>query len=236
MKRLILLPFILLSCGTETGNPVISLQFLLDESQAQAKTTITLAQISAKQIELRNAIDCNGKAEIELQGPFLLDLLAPEPPQSLQNITLKGGAYCRFEFEWNASQESTTGASPELTGKAIVVGGTLPDQTPFIIRSERNGKVRLENGAGSFPIDQATNALFVAFRADALLANLDFTTVTPDANGVLRIESGLNENLLEQFEDNLEQALRLFDDDNGDNELEADEAEDEDILATPSAF
>ena len=235
MKRLLLLP-LFLSCGTETGNPVISLQFLLDESQAQAPATITLAQISAKQLELRNAIDCNGKAEVELQGPFVLDLLAPEPPQNLQNITLKGGAYCRFEFEWNASQEPIAGASPELTGKAIVVGGTLLDQTPFIIRSERNGQVRLENDAGSFPIDQATNALFVAFRADALLANLDFTTATPDANGVLRIESGVNDDLLDQFEANLEQALRLFDDDNGDDQLEADEAQDEDILATPSAF
>jgi hypothetical protein len=236
MKRSILLPFIILSCGTETGNPVISLQFLLDESQAQAPATITVAQISTQQIELRNAIDCNGKAEVEIQGPFVLDLLAPNSPKYLQNIKLKGGAYCRFEFEWNANQDPVPGASPELTGKAIVIAGTLLDQTPFIIRSERNGAVRLENDAGSFPIDQATNALFVAFRTDALLADLDFTAATPDANGVLRIESGVNDDLLDQFEANLEQALRLFDDDNGDQELEADEAQDEDILAIPSAF
>lgn len=236
MKRFMLFSFLYVSCGTETGNPVVSVQFLLDESQAPAPVTIAEAFVSAKQIELRNAADCNGSAEIEVEGPFALDLLSQASPAQLQNLTVKGGAYCRFEFEWNAAPDPLPGAPAALTGKSLIISGFLPDDTPFIVRSERNGAVRLDNDAEGFPIDQTTNNLFVAFRAEALFAGIDFESALPDVDGVIRIETGQNEALLDLFEENLEEALRLFDDDNGNDTLDVDEGDDADVLAIPSAF
>jgi hypothetical protein len=222
------------SCGTEIGNPVVDVRFALSRAEAPAFLLDT-AFVSVERVRLRNAADCNGGAEFELEGPLAVDLLSPETPAALQNIEVSGGAYCRFEFAWHVSSEELPPEVPtELQGASLLFAGTRDDGVRIVLRSERADELRLDalDEAG-FPISAATHALFVAFREDALFADIDFTSALPDAEGVVRIEPGQNDALLDQFEANLDQALRLFDDDNDSGSLDANEEDDDDTLAQP---
>lgn len=219
------------SCGTETGNPVVDVQFALQRAEVPA-LTLTAAFVSVERVRLRNAADCNGGAEFELDTPLALDLLAGQAPPELQQIEVVGGAYCRFEFSWHVASEPLPGAPALLEGKSIAFEGLSPAGTPFVLRSERSDDLRLDalDEAG-FPISEATHALFVAFQEEVLFLDLDVDAGTVDPDGIIRIEPGSNEDLLEVFEQNLDAALRLFDDDNDNGALDADEDDADDSLA-----
>jgi hypothetical protein len=234
-RALALLPFALplaLSCGTETGNPVVDLSFALEQAPVGGDE-ITGAWVSVERIRLRNAADCNGSAEVEILGPLAIDLLAQQPPPALQDIEVRGGGYCRFEFAFHVSSEALPPEIPAaLDGRSLLIEGTRADGTPFVLRSDRSGDLRLDavDEAG-FPISSATKTLFVAFQEEALFAGIDLDLAEVGVDGVIRIESGQNDDLLNLFEANLDAALRLFDDDDGDGALEAGENDDDDLLA-----
>lgn len=229
--------------GTDVGNPVVDVELALYEPSfpaepaAAARTTvrpgeaatvtIEEAWVAIDRVRLRAAAACEGQAELEIADAFALDLLAPGPIPRLAMLEVTATDYCRFELRWASAEadELPAGAPAELAGASIYLAGTRGDGAPFVLRSDRGDELRLDAIGGGFPIDHATGALFVAFSGQALLAGVNLEAAALEG-GVARIEDGSNDDQLAAFEANLEAAVRLFDDDDNDGELDPDERAD----------
>src|SRR5688500_4233465 len=201
--------------GTDVGNPRVELGLTAYNAGAEVQA----AWMVVERIRLRPASDCEGGAEVEVEGPLVIDLLAASP---LAGIELEAGAYCRLEVEWQTLDGAPPADAPtELAGAAIVVTG--PAEGGFVIRSERNDELRLEAGGDGFTLDEATGALFVAFDLAVWLDGIDFTSAEVGADGIIHIDDQDNSDLLDIFDDNVGDAADLFDDDDGDGSLDEDE-------------
>jgi len=206
--------------GTDVGNPIeVDLAFTAYDLSI-GDVTVEQASIAIERIRLRPAADCEGGAEIELAGPFDLDLL---DPHGLGDVPLADEAWCRIEMTWHRD---------EATDTAIrVAGGAGGDR--FEIRSRRNDELRIEAlDADGFTVDQAT--LFVAFDMAAWLDGVDLAGGDRAPDGSIPVNEESNRDLLERFEENVESASRLFADADGDGALDDDEHDDGDALAAGS--
>jgi len=206
--------------GTDVGNPVtVDLEFA-SYGRETAGAVVERATVTVERIRLRPAANCEGGAEIEIEGPFTLDLTSPSPLADLTGLDLAGPAYCRFEMTWHPDETSDL---------AILVAGSAGGD-PFQIRSRRNDELRVEalDEAG-FTIDAA--ALFVAFDMAAWLDGIDLASAERDAGGAIVVSDDSNQGLLDQFEANVESAIALFADGDGDGALDDDEHDDADALA-----
>lgn len=207
--------------GTDVGNPAVDVHFAAYNLTAPA-ATVDQATMQVERIRLRPAADCDGGAEIELEGPFAVDLTSPTSIADLTDVEIEAQAYCRLELRWHPDDD--TGVAIEVAGEA--------DGTPFAVRSRRNDELRLEaTDADGFTIDDATSALFVAFDMAAWLDGVDVASAELDGDGVAVIDDDANGDLLDVFEDNVTDAADLFDDDDGDGALDDDEHEGGDELA-----
>jgi len=207
--------------GTDVGNPAVDVNFAAYNLTAPG-ATVEHATMQVERVRLRPADDCEGGAEIEIEGPFMIDLTSPTSIADLTDLELDAQAYCRLELRWHPDDD---------TDRAIEVTG-VADGTPFDVRSRRNDELRLEaTDAGGFTIDDATSALFVAFDMAAWLDGVDIASAELDGDGVALIDDDANGDLLDVFEDNVTDAANLFDDDDGDGSLDDDEHGDGDELA-----
>jgi len=204
------------STGTDVGNPIeVELAFTAYDLVA-GEVVVDQASIAVERIRLRPADDCEGGAEIELAGPFTLDLLDPE---GLAGLPLDAEAWCRIEMTWHRD---------EATNTAIRVAGNAAGDR-FEIRSRRNDELRIEAlDAGGFTVDQA--ALFVAFDMAIWLDGVDLAGAERAQDGSIAVSEESNRDLLERFEGNVESASRLFADGDGDGALGDDEHDDSDAL------
>lgn len=216
--------------GTDVGNPVVDVDFALLRSQELF--TVDEAWLAVDRMRLRSAAACDGAAEREFEGPFVVDLLTPGPAPSLAELDVPAIGYCRFEVKWNAfSSGLPPGTPPELLEASIVIKGARADGTSFVLRSKRDDELRLDAVGGEFTIDEATSTLFVGLQAARLFEGVDLDAAVVNASGVIEIDSEDNVDLLTIFDQNLRAAAGLFDDDDGDGELDPDEAEEIDALA-----
>jgi hypothetical protein len=243
MLRLTSLLCVLCACtGTEVGNPV-DIDFTLYEemfdpdapTEASARggsglVTITEAWLAIDRVRLRSAAACDGEAEREFEGPFFADLLTPGPVPALAALDIPDVGYCRFEVKWNAfSSGLPASAPPELASTSLLVKGSRGDGVSFVIRSSRDDELRLDAVDGAF--DVVTTALLVGFSGPRLFAGVDLDSAVVAGDGVIYIDGENNELLLDVFDANVKDAADLFDDDDGNGELDADERDDTDILA-----
>ncbi|HUH03088.1 MAG TPA: hypothetical protein VML75_13925, partial [Kofleriaceae bacterium] len=155
------------------------------------------------------------------------------PPAGLAGIAVPEQRYCRFEARWDeADGLLPDGVPAQVAGTSIFIAGTRADGTRFEVRTARSDELRLDaiEGAG-FPVTDATHALFVAFDGAALFRGVDLDLAVVATDGVIHIESGSNDDLLAVFDDNVQAATKLFDDDDGSGTLDASERDAEDVLA-----
>lgn len=211
-----------------------------DESTSSAKSQLAVAPaglsvdnawVVVERIRLRDATDCDGGTQDEFIGPFAVDMLAPGAAPALSNLEVTATSYCRVEFRWDALREGDiVGAPTELVGASILLEGRRADGTRFVLRSERGDELRMDARDGAFTVDDLTSALFVTFDVQDLFDGVDIDAAELE-NGTIRIEDGSNEDLLVVFDNNLVDAAKLFDDNDGDGELDPEERDDTDILA-----
>ena len=230
--------------GTDVGNPVVDVDFPLYNDSFEDEggngtlravgetTTLTEAWMAVERIRLRDAVNCNGNAEIELVGPFAIDLLDAGPVPQLTGIEMPAIGYCRFELRWAVLDTTPPAGAPlELEGASIVIKGARGDGTPFVLRSDRGDELRLDAVGGEFTIDDATVTLFVGFDGKRLFSTVDLDGAVVDGDGTIRIEPGSNDAQLSVFNDNVDTATELFDDDDADGQLDPEERDSTDILA-----
>lgn len=208
--------------GTDVGNPAVDVHFAAYNLTAP-EGTVAEATMQVERLRLRPfSAGCDGDDEIEIEGPFAVDLTSPTAIDALTDLELTAEAYCRFELRWHPDDD---------TDLAIVVTGEA-DGTPFEVRSRRNDELRLDaTDADGFTVGDATSALFVAFDMAAWLDGVDVAGAELDGDGVAVIDDDANGDLLDVFEDNVTDAADLFDDDDGDGALDDDEHDDGDELA-----
>jgi hypothetical protein len=203
--------------GTDVGNPVVVDLAFTAYPRAAGAVAVDAATVAVERIRLRPATDCEGGAEIELAGPFSLDLLDPEP---LAGLSLGSQAWCRMEMTWHRDEETDT---------AIRLAGAVAGDR-FEIRSRRNDELRIEAVDGDgFTIDAAT--LFVAFDLVSWLDGVDLPGADRQSDGSIAVSEDSNRDLLDRFEANVESASGLFADGDGDGALDDDERDDDDLLA-----
>jgi hypothetical protein len=208
----------LLACGvTETGNPVevdLELQARstapeqVDVQAPAGITSVTQAWLAVDRIRFVRGDVCDGpgEEEFDLEGPFVRDSAAPIP-EALR-ATLVEGDYCRVRMRLEPAVDAG-GAPGDLIGHVVLVSGVRADGVPWQLRSntEVDADVR---SVEPIPLTEATASLEVALDVATWLDGVDLNAATP-VDGLIRIEPGANDALLQAFEANFEASLELFD-------------------------
>lgn len=218
--------------GTDVGNPVVDVALVVHDTSVDGKT-LTGAWVVYG--ELRVVAECQTGPELVEPGPFVVDLFTGEPPDGLRELPL-AGTYCEMILPYAAAAEPVTDAPAELAGVSILLEGRRDDDTPFVVRAARtqDNLSLFSRATGGFPLGGDIGTAFIAFDASVWLGALDLDGAVVD-NGEIRIEAGSNDDLLAAFQAVIDSAARLFDDDDGDGELDMQERDDPaDVLAAGS--
>lgn len=182
--------------------------------------TISEFKINIKEIELEfdddyNEIDSDGfidfNDEIELEGPFELDLLSGT--SNIASLEIPEGNYEEIEFEF----DKNTNESSEMFNKTVKIQGTI-DNIPFIFWHdfEEEIEVDFENEVNDITISANLIEIVIIFDLDTILNQVDLASASDgDNNGTIEISpedlDGNNE-LADLIKEALKNATELLDD------------------------
>ncbi len=204
--------------GTDAGNPVADMEVTL-YSEAPG-VTIGEAWLAAGGVSLHAPADCAGSPVVDVQGPLVVDLLSDQPPAALVGLTFEPGAYCRLALTWGLG---AAGDPADLVGASLSIRGTRADGTPFLLRTTRAGAVGFGDAASEFQLAGTLTTLFIGFDLAAMFAPVDLAGATVGGDGVIHIETGMNDTQLAAFEAALHASSHLFDDADHDGHLDPEE-------------
>lgn len=182
--------------------------------------TISEFKINIKEIELEfdddyNEIDSDGfidfNDEIELEGPFELDLLSGT--SNIASLEIPEGNYEEIEFEF----DKNTNESSEMFNKTVKIQGTI-DNIPFIFWHdfEEEIEVDFENEVNDITISANLIEIVIIFDLDTILNQVDLASASDgNNNGTIEISpedlDGNNE-LADLIKEALKNATELLDD------------------------
>jgi hypothetical protein len=228
------------SCtGTEVGNPVAepvsvsltarsshgNVALVSDGDEDAGSSTIVIEQVWVSLGDARFVIDesCSDQqvARVVVDAPLVADL-ATSPIVLTER--LPQGAYCSVRVSLERAPEADGGLPNALAGHSVLLHGRRADGTPVVIRSRDKPDFVLRGHTEAFRVEDAENALFLAFDAAAWLEGVGIETATPNAQGQIVIEPGSDDARLRTFETNLKRSLALFKDGNADGTLTPSEA------------
>lgn len=149
--------------------------------------------------------------EIELRGPFQLDLLTGT--SNITTLELPKADYEEIEFEF----DKNTDESSDMFNKTVVVKGTI-NTVPFIFWHdfEEEIEVDFENEATDIIVSEGLTEVTINFDLDAMLSQVDLSSAI-DGNGDGTIEISPedvdgNKDLADQLKEKLKQTAELLDD------------------------
>ena len=108
--------------------------------------------------------------EIELEGPFELDLLSGQI--TFINVTVPNGRFEEVEFEFGKS----TDPDSELFGKSILIKGSI-DGTPFVFWHDFEDEIELD-------YDDPSLDITIDGGTEGIVINFDFGSLLNGANGI----------------------------------------------------
>ncbi len=240
--------------GTETGNTQASLRIIGYQSSqlvtlglsslTVGSLEVTTARVVLDRIHFRPFAACNdegdseGAQEIQFDGPFVVDLLNPAVLSGLEDVSLAPGRYCRIEMVFKQ-----TDSSDPILNRSILVIGARADGTPFQMSTEVDEEFELKNETTGFLIEAVSDlaVFFIGFDLDRWFLGINLfdpsVEVSSDPGGepLILINDDVNEEIQEQIEDNIKISAGLFEDQDGDEDLDLNEEEDSlaDGKATP---
>ncbi len=152
-----------------------------------ASVEVSRFRVNLEEIELEydEIIDennlYNSEDEIELRGPFEVDLLSPEPVR-IVDITLPNGRLEEIEFEFDKSDNPAS----ELHNKSMLMEGTIND-IPFVFWHDFEEEIEIEfDDDGAYTvINNDENGILINFDLYAVLngtPSVDLSLAT-DGNG-----------------------------------------------------
>lgn len=204
-----------LSIKAQASNP-----YSLSRNANNSVITVSEFKINMKEIELEidddsieneNDAYVDSNDEIELQGPFELDLLSAY--SNVVSVEIPEANYEEIEFEFDVNTDS----SSDMFNKTVVIEGTI-DAIPFVFwhNFEEDIEVDFENEINDISITSALTEIIINFDLDIILSQVDISTATDaDANGTIEISpedlDGNNE-LANELKNALKNAAELLDD------------------------
>lgn len=217
--------------GSETGNPAVPATLALslhstDDSVATVHgadgLVVESAWIHISELSFVLAANCarvDDDDEVELPGPFLVQLT--DATANIRNLFLGRSDYCGVELELErAGARVPPGAPDELRRNTLVVNGHTPLGAPFVVISQEEFELEVTSVTTPFRVDELTNQLLLSFDVARWFAELDLDALTPGGDGVIRVDLGENTSTLLQFEANVQAAMELARDANGNGELD----------------
>ncbi|WP_281980282.1 hypothetical protein [Tenacibaculum mesophilum] len=185
-----------------------------------AEVTISEFKLNITEIELEfddkyqdamNDSIISSDDEIELRGPFQLDLLTGT--SNITTLELPKADYEEIEFEF----DKNTDESSDMFNKTVVVKGTI-NTVPFIFWHdfEEEIEVDFENEATDIIVSEGLTEVTINFDLDAMLSQVDLSSAI-DGNGDGTIEISPedvdgNKDLADQLKEKLKQTAELLDD------------------------
>ena len=136
------------------------------------------------------------------------------------------GDYCRIRLPMDRGAELPPEAPSALEDAAVAIDGRRSDGTPVYIISRTTEDIELESDDEPLEIHEGNRHLLLGFDLALWFADLDLDGADIEPNGDILIDEDHNDELLDQFEDNLEDAMSMFEDDDEDGELDDDEDDD----------
>ncbi|MEA1786526.1 hypothetical protein U1E44_10525 [Arenibacter sp. GZD96] len=174
--------------------------------------------VNIKEVELEfDDDDRNGKNfydsddEIELKGPFELDLLAGEITFAF--VDLPQARYEELEFDFDKSRN----ASSELFGKTILIRGAI-EGVPFEFWHdfEEDVEIDFEDDNNDIIITENNNDITINFNITGILNGVDFSTARDGNNdGIIEINPRDNDGnrlLANQIKNRIKDYIDLLDD------------------------
>ncbi|MCG8578331.1 MAG: hypothetical protein MI866_00340 [Bacteroidales bacterium] len=161
-------------------------------------------------------------SDIELEGPFLIDLLSADAETgiNLASVNVPNAVYEEIEFEFEPYDKDEPA---EMTGRTIVASGTYEGK-PFTIISKEELEIELEYENG-YTLDGVDSRLFIDLNLGSLkthVAAIDFSLATVEEDGSILITKEKNESILKQFEEAVENSFDVEEEDDDDEEGDDD--------------
>jgi hypothetical protein len=194
------------------------------DATATAKTRIDALWIGLQDARLRPATACKGAdAKVVVPGPFTVELVKRQATTT--ETKREVGRYCMFEVQLRRTRGRATGAPSELKGASIVIEGRRNDGLPFTIRSRLDIALALRAGdLEGFAIPEGGARWIAGIDVARWLEDIDIGDATADSpRGRVVIDEKSNPELLAKFNANVEHGFALFEDRNGDRNLDAEE-------------
>lgn len=185
-----------------------------------AEVTISEFKLNISEIELEfddsyyettndNFIDSDD--EIELRGPFELDLLTGTT--NITSLELPKASYEEIEFEF----DKNTDASSDMFNKTVVIKGTI-NAIPFIFWHdfEEEIEVDFENAVTDIVVSESLTDVTINFDLNAMLSQVDLSlAIDGNEDGTIEIspeDLDGNKDLADQLKEKLKQTAELLDD------------------------
>jgi len=198
--------------GINGNSPVIITDFLLNIKEFELELDIE------ENDDDNDLWDDDGffdfEDEIELEGPFELDLMSNQI--SIFSIDIPNAVYEELEFKF----EKSTDSNSELFNKSILIKGSI-DGIPFEFWHDFNDEVEVdfEDSQYDFTVNNNGTSLTLNFDLASVLnsvTGIDLAQATDDnGNGVIEIspnDSDGNNDLAHQIKDRLKGFIDLLDD------------------------
>jgi len=186
----------------------------------QSSVEITTFMINIKEIELEIDDDDdmmeNLYTDIELEGPFELDLLSGSTTIDIASATLPNNIYEEIEFDMDVC----TNQDSELFEKSILIKGTI-NNVPFVFWHDTNEEFEIDypNVNDNLIIDGGTVVTVINFELSLIFgagSMIDFSlAIDRDGDGVIEINPNNdddNKEIADLIKDLLEESSDLLDD------------------------
>lgn len=151
----------------------------------------------------------NGDDEIELEGPFEIDVLSTT---NLVTLSVPQAEYEELEFEFDDNENPNS----DLFGKTVLIEGTI-NGTPFEFWYDFEAEVEIdyEDSNQDIDVNAGLNSIIINFDLDNILNQVDLSQATDgDNDGLIEInpnDDDGNEDLADALKDALENNIELLD-------------------------
>ncbi len=220
--------------GTETGNPAVSTPIALQVYSTDPATVsvgpgeggsvVRQAWVAFGVFDFRGVGECAGINELNLPpGPSLLVADLADPGTRIE-LELEADTYCGLVVPLEKiTAELPDGAPAELADHSIVIQGQRADGVGFTLAYPEQDELELAGIAGDFDLAADGEGLLLFFDVSVWMNGVDLQAAALSPDGSIRIDATSNPALLEAFELNVECALELYRDPDGDGALDPGE-------------
>ena len=161
-------------------------------------------------------------SDIELKGPFPINLLSEQALNgwTLATTNVPNGTYEEIEFEFDVYKGNNENFA-NLVGNTIYVLGSFDVGEmviPFVIKSDEELEIELEYENRPLVLDGDKSKVFIDLDLNAVMLKListaagDFLNAKIEDDGSILIDKNTNKNILEKFEEALEDAFKAIED------------------------